>query len=151
MRNKIIAGTFAAIALAASLTACSSNTSDMPKEDSSMSSSQSSEDSGMSSSGMTKSGMFEGMNEKMVSGMVEVSDTELKLTDFSSDEGPDLHVYLTNGTDEAAVSAGMMIDKVSFDTAEQTFMLDGVDVSKYTDVVIHCDKAKAVFGAAKLS
>lgn len=151
MRNKIIAGTFAAIALAASLTACSSNTSDMPKEDSSMSSSQSSEDSGMSSSGMTKSGMFEGMNEKMVSGMVEVSDTGLKLTDFSSDEGPDLHVYLTNGTDEAAVSAGMMVDKVAFDMADQTFKLDGVDVSKYTDVVIHCDKAKAVFGAAKLS
>ncbi len=30
-------------------------------------------------------------------------------------------------------------------------MLNGVDASMYKDVVIHCDKAKAVFGAAALS
>ena len=47
--------------------------------------------------------------------------------------------------------AGKMIDKVSFDTAEQTFDVSGVDTGMYTDVVIHCDKAKAVFGAAMLS
>ncbi|MGA1828752.1 DM13 domain-containing protein [Microbacterium sp.] len=98
-----------------------------------------------------KKGDFMGLNGKTVAGTVTVSDTELKLEGFSSDEGPDLHVYLTNGTDEAAVSAGMLIDAVAFDKASQTFSLKDVDLSKYTDVVIHCDKAKAVFGAAALS
>ncbi|TPX01184.1 DM13 domain-containing protein, partial [Schumannella luteola] len=70
---------------------------------------------------------------------------------FSSSEGPDLHIYLTNGDDEAAVEAGMEISTVSFSEASQTFSLSGVDVSGYDTVVIHCDKAKAVFGAASLS
>ncbi|MDR2998630.1 MAG: DM13 domain-containing protein [Microbacterium sp.] len=101
---------------------------------------------------MTKaSGEFEGLNGKTVQGMVAVADGKVVLSGFSSDEGPDLHVYLTNGTDEAAVGAGMLVDAVAFDKASQTFMLDGVDASKYSYVVIHCDKAKAVFGAAKLS
>lgn len=97
------------------------------------------------------SGEFEGLNGKTVSGMVAVEDGEVVLSGFSSDEGPDLHVYLTNGTDEAAVGEGMLVDAVAFDKASQTFMLDGVDASEYSYVVIHCDKAKAVFGAAKLS
>ncbi|MDQ4213407.1 DM13 domain-containing protein [Microbacterium sp. ASV81] len=100
---------------------------------------------------MQKTGTFMGLNGKSVKGMVTVSGSELKLTGFSSDQGPDLHVYLTTGTDEAAVSAGKEIDAVAFDKDSQTFMLSGVDTSMYTHVVIHCDKAKAVFGAAALS
>ncbi|MFJ3406010.1 DM13 domain-containing protein [Promicromonospora sp. NPDC090134] len=98
-----------------------------------------------------RTGTFEGLNDKTVAGMVEVSDTELVLSGYSSDEGPDLHVYLTNGTDEAAVAAGTEIDVVAFDEASQTFALDGVEVADYDTVVIHCDKAKAVFGAAPLA
>lgn len=98
-----------------------------------------------------RTGTFEGLNDKAVAGTVEVSDTELVLSGYSSDEGPDLHVYLTNGTDEAAVAAGAEIDMVAFDEASQTFALDGVDVAAYDTVVIHCDKAKAVFGAAPLA
>jgi hypothetical protein len=96
-------------------------------------------------------GTFEGLNDKAVAGTVEVSDTEIVLSGYSSDEGPDLHVYLTNGTDEAAVAAGTEIDVVAFDVESQTFALDGVDVAGYDTVVIHCDKAKAVFGAAALA
>lgn len=98
-----------------------------------------------------RTGTFEGLNDKAVAGTVEVSDTEIVLSGYSSDEGPDLHVYLTNGTDEAAVAAGTQIDVVAFDEASQTFALDGVDVAAYDTVVIHCDKAKAVFGAASLA
>jgi hypothetical protein len=98
-----------------------------------------------------RTGTFEGLNDKSVAGTVEVSGTELVLSGYSSDEGPDLHVYLTNGTDEAAVAAGTEIDVVAFDEASQTFALDGVDVAGYDTVVIHCDKAKAVFGAASLA
>lgn len=99
----------------------------------------------------SKTGTFTGLNEKKVSGSALVNATGITLSGFSADEGPDLHIYLTNGTDEAAVAAGKQIGKVQFDQKSQQFALTGVDVSAYSTVVIHCDKAKAVFGAAKLS
>ena len=98
-----------------------------------------------------RTGNFEGLNDKSVAGTVDVSATEVVLSGFSSDEGPDLHVYLTNGTDEAAVEAGVEVDVIDFDAASQTFALDGVNAADYDTVVIHCDKAKAVFGAAPLA
>ncbi|KJL22257.1 Electron transfer DM13 [Microbacterium oxydans] len=150
--RKIAFAATAAVTLALALSACSSPAA---TEDTKPSSSASqSADSGASTTEMKmseKTGTFMGLNEKKVSGTVTVSGDEVALSGFSSDEGPDLHVYLTNGTDEAAVSAGMLVDAVSFDTATQTFMLDGIDTSEYSYVVIHCDKAKAVFGAAELS
>lgn len=146
MRKKITLAV-AALALAAGLTACSASagadTSSSPSSSSSASSSSSSSDS--------RTGTFAGLNDKKVSGTVSISGGTLTLSGFSSDEGPDLHVYLTSGTDEAAVSAGKEIKAVAFDKADQTFSLSGIDSSSYTDVVIHCDKAKAVFGAATLS
>lgn len=111
----------------------------------------SSDDMGDDMAAEARTGTFEGLNDKAVAGTVEVSGTEVVLSGYSSDEGPDLHVYLTNGTDEAAVAAGTEIDVVAFDEASQTFALDGVDVAGYDTVVIHCDKAKAVFGAAALA
>ncbi|MEV6486083.1 DM13 domain-containing protein [Streptomyces sp. NPDC051576] len=98
-----------------------------------------------------RTGMFAGLNGKKVSGSAQVGGSGVTLSGFSSDEGPDLHVYLTDGTDEAAVSAGKEIGAVKFDKASQIFTLSGADASAYSTVVIHCDKAKAVFGAAKLS
>ena len=149
MRKTALAAA-AALTLALALSACSAPAATEDATPSSSSSSPSAGDgTAMTMTDMT--GTFMGLNDKKVSGTVTVTDTEVALSDFSSDEGPDLHVYLTNGTDEAAVSAGMLVDAVSFDTATQTFVLDGVDTSKYTYVVIHCDKAKAVFGAAELS
>ncbi|MEU4014563.1 DM13 domain-containing protein [Microbacterium sp. NPDC028030] len=148
MRKTALAAT-AALTLALALSACSSPAAtEDPAPESSMSQST---DDGTAMTMTEMTGEFMGLNDKMVSGTVTVSDDEIALSDFSSDEGPDLHVYLTNGTDEAAVSEGMLVDAVSFDTASQTFMLDDVDTSKYSYVVIHCDKAKAVFGAAELS
>lgn len=154
MRKIALAAT-AAVTLALALSACSSPAATEDTKPSS-SASQSADDgastSTMDDKSMTEStGEFMGLNDKKVSGTVTVSDDEIALSGFSSDEGPDLHVYLTNGTDEAAVSAGMLVDAVSFDTATQTFALDGIDTSEYSYVVIHCDKAKAVFGAAELS
>ena len=99
----------------------------------------------------TRSGDFKGLNDKIVDGSVEVSATEVVLSEFSSDQGPDLHMYLTNGSDAKAVAAGVEIDVVAFDEESQTFTLDGVDVADYDTVVIHCDKAKAVFGAAPIA
>ncbi|GAA1698740.1 hypothetical protein GCM10009808_15290 [Microbacterium sediminicola] len=97
------------------------------------------------------SGTFEGLNGQQVSGTVEIHEEHLVLTGFSSDEGPDLHVYLTNGTDEDAVANGIELGTVAWDEADQQFDLNGMDTAMYTTVVIHCDKAAAVFGAAELS
>ncbi|NRG42157.1 DM13 domain-containing protein [Rathayibacter sp. VKM Ac-2835] len=100
-------------------------------------------------SGESRSGAFEGLNGKKVAGTATVSGATVDLSGFSSDEGPDLHLYLTNGTDEKAVSAGVELGAVSYDTKTQSF--DVADAADYSYVVVHCDKAKAVFGAAKLS
>ena len=142
----------ALIALALTLTACGAPSGNDAGSSSAPTSSSQSESGSqaMSESTASRTGSFEGLNDKKVSGSVTVDGSEIVLSGFSSDEGPDLHVYLTNGTDEAAVSAGKQIDAVSFDTASQTFTLEGVDAASYSTVVIHCDKAKAVFGAAAL-
>ena len=140
----------AVLALGLTLAGCSSTPSASSPSANTMSSS-SPTPSASPMDHMSKTGTFMGLNGKSVKGTVTVSGSELTLTGFSSDEGPDLHVYLTNGTDEAAVAAGKQIDPVAFDKDSQSFMLNGVDASMYKDVVIHCDKAKAVFGAAALS
>lgn len=149
MRKSALAGS-AVLALTLLLTACggpnqASTSSMSPSAQSQMQTMPSTTDTAAS-----RMGSFMGLNQKMVAGSAKLSGSELMLTGFSSDEGPDLHVYLTNGTDEAAVMAGKSLGAVSFNEAAQTFMLQGVDASAYKDVVIHCDKAKAVFGAAAL-
>jgi len=143
MRKTPLAGV-AVLALSLLLTACSGT------DDTSPSASPTSSSTMQSPEASARAGTFSGLNDKTVAGSVEVTDTEVTLSGFSSDEGPDLHVYLTNGTDEAAVAAGAEIDKVAFDQASQSFALDGTDATGYDTVVIHCDKAKAVFGAAAL-
>lgn len=101
--------------------------------------------------GTSRTGTFAGLNGKKVAGTVTVADGKVTLSGFSSDEGPDLHLYLTNGDDEAAVAAGKTLGKVAYDSASQTFELGDIDASTFDTVVVHCDKAKAVFGAAGLS
>ncbi|MFP3465577.1 DM13 domain-containing protein [Leifsonia sp. SIMBA_070] len=145
MRKTLITGA-AIVAMAFSLTACSATQSTAetsPSASSSPSSTAAATDS--------RSGSFSGLNGQSAAGTASISGGKLVLSGFSSSEGPDLHVYLTSGTDEAAVTAGKEISGVAFDKASQTFDLAGIDTGSYTDVVIHCDKAKAVFGAAALS
>jgi hypothetical protein len=155
-----------ATALTLSLTACG-QAKDEPVEHEPMSdgsSAMSDRDMGKSDSmgdmsdmsdmhdrGTTREGTFSGANGKKVAGTVKVSDGKLTLSGFSSDEGPDLHLYLAKGSDEAAVTAGTSLGEVSYNKASQTFDLKGIDAADYDTVVVHCDKAKAVFGAAELS
>ncbi|MFZ3292887.1 MAG: DM13 domain-containing protein [Mycobacterium sp.] len=98
-----------------------------------------------------RTGTLTGLNDKHVAGVVKVAGGQASLSDFSSDPGPDLHIYLTNGTDENAVTAGKALGKISLDMPTQSFSTAGLDASQYNTVVIHCDKAKAVFGAATLT
>ncbi|WP_267626780.1 DM13 domain-containing protein [Gordonia sputi] len=96
-------------------------------------------------------GAFAGLNDKKVSGTATLTAGKVELSGFSSDEGPDLHLYLAKGTSESDVSNGVALGKVAYDKASQSFEVPtGVDAAAYSDVVVHCDKAKAVFGAAEL-
>ena len=147
MRFKTLAGA-ALLTGAAALTACGTSTqSAAPNPQSSQMTSAMTQ--AMSSNART--GTFMGLNDKHVAGAVKIAGEQVTLSDFSSDPGPDLHIYLTNGTDENSVTAGAALGKVAFDKASQTFSIAGVDASKYNTVVINCDKAKAVFGAAALA
>ena len=147
MRSTELKGV-ALLTIALALVACSSSKEMQPGS----AMSQSSSAPAMSqSTTSTRTGTFEGLNDKHVAGTAAVSDAQIVLSGFSSDAGPDLHIFLTNGSDENAVAAGKEIGSIAFDKPSQTFSTSGVDASKYTTVVIHCDKAKAVFGAATLT
>ncbi|MCS4485958.1 DM13 domain-containing protein [Staphylococcus americanisciuri] len=123
------------------LGACGNMNDDNMKKDDKMMESKTDDKS------MMKEGMFKGENKQMVEGKAMIKDGKLMLTDFKSDKGPDLHVYLTKNGD---VEKGMKIDKVKYDEKEQTFDLKGAKVEDYDTVTIYCDKAHVVFGNAKL-
>lgn len=132
------------------MTACSSATTPAVPSSSSTTQATPATSQGLSST-TAKTGTFTGVNGKHVTGTVSIADGQLTLSGFSSDEGPDLHLYLANGTDENAIVAGKQLGSIVYDKASQTFTLNGVDTAQYTTVAIHCDKAKATFGAATLS
>ncbi|WP_260448947.1 DM13 domain-containing protein [Listeria booriae] len=92
-------------------------------------------------------GTFAGTGTHNVSGTATVDGGTLKLTNFKTDEGPDLHVYLTKGGD---ISTGMEIDAINLKAAAQSFDLKNMDTSAYNSVVIYCKKAHEIFGQAML-
>lgn len=143
MRTKILLATATtALALTAVLTGCSTKSSGSSPSSTTMTSSHS----------VHLTGTFSGLNGKSVAGSVTITGNTIMLSGFSSDQGPDLHLYLANGTSESATTAGVEIARVSWNTTSQTFTIpSGTDASMYTDLVEHCDKALAVFGAAPLS
>jgi hypothetical protein len=138
--------------VAVALTACGSTKQQPSQPAPAMSQSTSaSPQAAASASTATRVGTFRGLNDKHVAGIATINGDQVVLSGFSSDEGPDLHLYLTSGSDENAVAEGKELGPVAFDKASQTFSASGVDPSKYTTIVIHCDKAKAVFGSATLT
>lgn len=83
---------------------------------------------------------------------------ELRLTDFKTSNGPDVHVVLAQSTDETlgqdfvkgelkSVELGLL----KANQGDQNYDLpDSADLSRYDEVVIYCERFHAVFGAAKL-
>ncbi|PEF61868.1 DM13 domain-containing protein [Bacillus cereus] len=110
------------------------------------SNSHNSKDSGTSQTQATKDNRTGSFGGK-VSGMAAIKDGKLMLTNFKTEEGPDLHVYLTKNGD---VASGKKIDKIDLKNTEQTFSVSGITTTDYDTVVIYCDKAHETFGAAKL-
>ncbi|GEK33549.1 DM13 domain-containing protein [Kurthia sibirica] len=95
-----------------------------------------------------KMGVFQGENSHKVTGDVKIANGKLMLTNFMTDEGPDLHVYLGKGTD---VSTAKEIAKIDLKDNMQTVDLTSVAVEEYDTVFIYCNKAHELFGSAMIS
>jgi len=144
MRFKVLTGT-ALLGIGLAVAACNA-----PSPDAQPSTQPPQAMTSQAMAGSTRTGSFSGVDGKHVSGTVTIANGQVTLTGFSSDKGPDLHIYLTKGLDQNAVSAGKELGMVASDTASQTFDVGGVDTSMYDTVLINCDKAKEAFGAAAL-
>jgi hypothetical protein len=143
IRSLLAAGA-ACLALTAALAGCSTQTSSPAAG--------STGQAATASRGVHLTGSFAGLNGKKVAGTVTITGNTIKLTGYSSDQGPDLHLYLANGTSESATTSGVQIAPVAWNKTSQTFTIPaGTNAAKYKDLVEHCDKALAVFGAAPLS
>ena len=88
------------------------------------------------------SGTFKSKNGEKVEGTAK-----LMLKDYKSSKGPDLYVYLTK---DGNIKSGKKISTVDYNKSQQTFDLKNIDLNKYNEVTIYCEKAHVIFGGAKL-
>jgi hypothetical protein len=83
---------------------------------------------------------------------------DLRLTDFMTSNGPDVHVVLAQSTDEGlgqnflkGVPNRLEIGLLKANQGNQNYALpDSTDLNQYDAVVIYCVRFHAVFGVAKL-
>ena len=81
----------------------------------------------------------------------------LRLTDFTTSNGPDVHVVLARAKDPALdqeIVKGNLdyvkLGKLKGNQGDQNYDLPAsVDPQKYNAVVIYCERFKAVFGVAR--
>jgi hypothetical protein len=82
----------------------------------------------------------------------------LRLTDFSTSNGPDVHVVLARGDDEhlrqdtvAGTLDSVELGSLKGNEGDQNYDLPvSADLAKYNAVVIYCERFHAVFGTARL-
>src|SRR5437667_3184375 len=82
----------------------------------------------------------------------------LRLSDFTTSNGPDVHVLLARAEDKALENDLVKsdLDSVELGTlkgnqGDQNYDLpSGTDLNKYQTVAIYCERFHAVFGLAKL-
>jgi Electron transfer DM13 len=83
---------------------------------------------------------------------------DLRLTDFTTSNGPDVHVVLAQSSDTSLKQDFVKgrLDDVELgllkaNQGDQNYDLpDSADVNKYDVVVIYCERFHAIFGVAKL-
>jgi len=105
---------------------------------------------------MLSSGGFVGRGDQIhdVTGVAKILKDEsglkyLRLENFKSTNGPDLHVYLA--TDEKA-SDYVILGKLKANIGNQNYEIpDGVDLAKYHEVLIWCKQFSVLFGSAELA
>jgi hypothetical protein len=83
---------------------------------------------------------------------------ELRLTDFMTSNGPDVHVVLAQSSDENLKQDfvkgqlnSLELGPLKANEGNQNYDLpDSADLGRYDSVVIYCERFHAVFGLAKL-
>jgi hypothetical protein len=80
----------------------------------------------------------------------------LRLTDFSTSNGPDVHVYLTagvtaNGPQSAFDDDFVELGGLKGNVGDQNYEVPADADARYRTVVIWCDRFNVVFGAADLA
>jgi hypothetical protein len=83
---------------------------------------------------------------------------DLRLTDFTTSNGPDVHVVLARSSDDSLKQDFVkgQLDDVELgllkaNQGDQNYDLpDSADLSRYDAVVIYCERFHAVFGVAEL-
>ncbi|CAN5195927.1 DM13 domain-containing protein [soil metagenome] len=94
--------------------------------------------------------------EHETSGLAEYLGTVVRLTDFSTSNGPDVRVYLLPGgdvADKAAIKAGNFVDLgvLKGNKGNQNYEIpEGTDLSKYGRVSIWCRRFSVPFGHADI-
>ena len=83
---------------------------------------------------------------------------DLRLTDFMTSNGPDVHVILVQSNDEALTKDfvkselnNIELGQLKANQGDQNYDLpDSADLSRYDEVVIYCERFHVIFGLAKL-
>jgi hypothetical protein len=83
---------------------------------------------------------------------------DLRLTDFMTSNGPDVHVVLAQSSDEnlgenfvKGELNDVELGQLKANQGNQNYDLpDSADLNRYNAVVIYCERFHAVFGVAKL-
>jgi len=82
----------------------------------------------------------------------------LRLTDFTTSNGPDVHVLLARSDDQNLTQElvksdldGVELGSLKANQGDQNYDLpDAVDLEKYDAVVVYCERFHVVFGLASL-
>ena len=83
---------------------------------------------------------------------------DLRLTDFTTSNGPDVHIVLAQSTDENLKQdftegrlSTVELGQLKANQGDQNYILpDSADLTQYDSVVIYCERFHVVFGLAKL-
>lgn len=93
---------------------------------------------------MDRVGTFKGKGKYKVSGAATIRARQLLLGGFSSSRGPDVYVYLGNGSPKVRVA------KLKSFSGAQSYNLPA-NSSNYSTVFIYCVKYDVVMGSARVS
>lgn len=104
---------------------------------------------------LERTGTFQGVNSYSVNGDFTLSDTgsglELSFsTNFSANNGPGLHVYLSN--QQTSVSGGVDLGELKQNSGSQTYPVPStVAMDTYNYVIVYCKPFSVVFGFGVLN